>query len=196
MLLARHVVEPELARLVAAPAPRHAVPSERAAVRGPLDERVVDLDGDGIAERVATVAPRADPAPQNPLPGLVILDRRSDGWRASVLFRPAWIGDESTRHQPPTATLTLRRQGRRHRLVLAVELMNIEERPEGHGHEYYPQRLMMQLAWRRGRTVAEDLCHYSFEGPWRGARLDCAWIAGTEESARCEPRGCRRSSAP
>ena len=66
--------------------------------------------------------------------------------------------------------------------------MNIEERPEGHGREYYPQRLTM-LAWRGGRTVAEDLWRCSFEGPWHGARLDCAWIAGNEEPARCGPLG-------
>jgi len=91
-----------------------------------VGERVVDLDGDGLAERVATVAPRADPAPQNTLSVFVILERRSEGWRASVLFRPAWIGDESARHRTPTATLTLRREWRRHHFVLAVELKNLE----------------------------------------------------------------------
>jgi hypothetical protein len=48
---------------------------------------VLDLDGDGVAERLLTVTPCADPYPYNRMPGLVLVRHTSGGFRALVLLR-------------------------------------------------------------------------------------------------------------
>lgn len=47
----------------------------------------LDLDGDGVAERLLTVTPRADPYPYNRVPGVVLVRHVRAGFRAFVLLR-------------------------------------------------------------------------------------------------------------
>lgn len=159
--------------------------AEGARIRG---EQVVDLDGDGADERLLTVAPRRDPSPQNGEAGFVLLSRSTGArgvWRATVLFRPAPTPDLYAYEYAPSATLTLRREGRRVRLVLAIELLSIEERREGGGHEEYPHGLMARFSWRDGVTRVDGICHRQYDSPWRGARLHCACPAGDPRCAAC-----------
>lgn len=119
--------------------------------------QVIDLDGDGVDEAVARVTPSRDPSPQNERAGFVVFHRDAGTWRASVLFRPHADPDPEERRQAPAATLSFDGRGRGLRAVLTVEVRVVSENPSGHGHGEFPERLMLRLAWRPARVVAEVL---------------------------------------
>mgnify|MGYP003594844223 CR=1 FL=1 len=82
--------DPDLVREGAFPSWRATLAAGATAV----ENAALDLDGDGVVERLLTVRPCADPYPYNEASGLVLVRHAPDGFRATVLLRdgdgPTW----------------------------------------------------------------------------------------------------------
>lgn len=118
-----------------------------------------------------------------------------------MLFRPHTDPAPDERRAAPTATLSFIGRDRGLRVVLTVEVLVVAEQPSGHGHDAFPERLMLRLAWRPSGVVTEGLGAYSYTGPWRGASivegsgLEGRYLADAPAPAWCRTEARLRTHA-
>lgn len=140
----------------------------------------VDLDGDGLTELLDEVYPRADPAPQNPWPGLVMRRRSAQGWSARVLGRVAWDNDMISRADYSQTwrdfDWDVVRDGARTRLVLYHLLSITEQSSTGRGPLSWPHEELLRIALVDGAPQIDSFCvRHGDPGRrvWRGVTPVC-----------------------
>lgn len=141
----------------------------------------VDLDGDGVSERMMSVAPCEDPAPQNERPGIVVARRAERGWSLRVLLRPEPFSTNEY------AWRVSRDRGRP-RVVLFVHTSHLEERDIG-GRENVDEDFLLRLTLAHGVPAVDALCtrtdRPSATHGWRALTPTCTGALDPEVNARC-----------